>query len=68
MDRHPKVPDPVRRGLLTGGAITLAASAVIPGRTAEAATADKEPPPQDPTRLTYRVTEHIAAYYRRARG
>ena len=66
MTPDPKAPDAVRRSLLTGGALTVAASAaLLAGRgRAEAA---EEPAPADPRRPTYRMTDHIAAYYRRAR-
>ncbi|HET7409656.1 MAG TPA: hypothetical protein VFJ13_05605 [Paracoccaceae bacterium] len=66
MTPDPAAPDAVRRSLLTGGALTVAASAAALGRagTAEAAT-DAEP--RDKRRQEYHVTDHIAAYYRRAR-
>ncbi len=66
MTPDPKAPDTVRRHLLTGGALTVAASAaLLAGRgRAEAAEAA---PPADPRRPTYQMTDHIAAYYRRAR-
>ena len=66
MTPGPKAPDAVRRHLLTGGALTVAASAALlagKGRAADAGAVA----PADPRRPDYRVTDHIAAYYRRAR-
>jgi hypothetical protein len=66
MSPDPKAPDAGRRRLLGGGALTVAASAaLIAGRGR--ADADEQPPPADPKQPSYRVTDHIAAYYRRAR-
>lgn len=62
----PAAPDATRRRLLTGGALTVAASAAALGR-AQAGEADPEPGAggKGPD---YQVTDHIAAYYARARG
>ena len=61
-----KAPDAVRRHLLTGGALTVAASAtLLAGRGRADAAEDASP--ADPRRPTYRMTDHIATYYRRAR-
>ena len=60
-------PDATRRRLLTGGALTVAASAAAVAR-APATEGEADPGPADPTKLDYRVTDHIAAYYARARG
>ena len=57
----------MRRRLLTGGALTVAASASLIAGRGRAAPAE-EAAPSDPRQPTYRMTEHIAAYYRRARG
>lgn len=67
MTPDPAAPDAVRRKLLTGGALTVAASAAALGtsriaETGEAAAA------ADPRQLEYRVTDHIATYYARARN
>ena len=62
----PKAPDAVRRRLLTGGALTVAASAALISGRGHAEVADAASP-ADPRQPAYRVTEHIAAYYRRAR-
>jgi hypothetical protein len=66
MTPDPAAPDETRRRLLTGGALTVAASAAVLGR----ADADDAAAPEQPDRgkLEYRVTDHIAAYYARARG
>lgn len=62
----PEAPDAVRRRLLTGGALTVAASAaLVAGRGRSEAAEDTAP--ADPKRPAYRMTDHIAAYYRRAR-
>jgi hypothetical protein len=63
---NPKAPDAVRRALLTGGALTVAASAALVAGRGRAEAAD-EPAPADPRRPAYRMTDHIAAYYKRAR-
>lgn len=69
MTPDPAAPDAVRRSLLTGGALTVAASAAVLGRGAAAAGGPDAPTgPKDRTRLDYRVTDHIATYYARARG
>jgi hypothetical protein len=67
MTPDPAAPDATRRRLLTGGALTVAASAAALGRPAAA---DDPTAPEQPDRrkLEYRVTDHIAAYYARARG
>lgn len=67
MTPGPDAPDEVRRSLLTGGALTVAASAAALAQagSAEAAT---ETEPRDKCSQEYRVTDHIAAYYARARG
>lgn len=69
MSPEPGAPDAARRRLLTGGALTVAASAAavarpLAGPEAEAAA----PEAQDKAKLDYRVTDYIAAYYARARG
>ena len=66
MTPDPKAPDAVRRRLLTGGALTVAASAALLGGRGRAEAAE-EAPPADPRRPAYRMTDHIAAYYKRAR-
>jgi hypothetical protein len=67
----PRAPDAVRRRLLTGGALSVAASAaLLAGRgraRAMQAGAMQEDAPADPRQPAYRMTDHIAAYYRRAR-
>jgi hypothetical protein len=71
MTPGPKAPDAVRRSLLTGGALTVAASAALLAGRSRAEVADgaaDAAAPSDPARPAYRVTDHIAAYYRRARG
>ena len=70
MAPDPKAPDAVRRHLLTGGALTVAASAALlagRGRAEAAEEAADDTVPVDPRRPTDRMTDHIAAYYRRAR-
>ena len=67
MTPDPKAPDAVRRRLLTGGALTVAASAALLGGRGRAAAAEDAATPADPRRPTYRMTDHIAAYYKRAR-
>ena len=66
MTPHPGAPDATRRRLLTGGALTVAASAAALGRAHADETAP-EAEPHDKAGLNYRVTDHIAAYYARAR-
>lgn len=66
----PKAPDAVRRRLLTGGALTVAASAALVasrGRAEAAEEAAAGTAAADPRRPEYRMTDHIAAYYKRAR-
>ncbi len=66
MNPGPKAPDAARRRLLSGGALTVAASAaLIAGRGR--AVAEEQAQPADPKQPSYRMTDHIAAYYRRAR-
>lgn len=67
MNPDPAAPDATRRRLLTGGALTVAASAAVVSRSGADETAP-EAEPQDKRNPTYRVTDHIAAYYARARG
>ena len=67
MTPEPEAPDEVRRSLLTGGALTVAASAAALAH-AGSAEAAPEPKPRDRRSQEYRVTDHIAAYYARARG
>ncbi len=67
MNPDPAAPDATRRRLLTGGALTVAASAAAVARSG-AEDAAPEVEPQDRRKLTYRETDHIAAYYARARG
>jgi hypothetical protein len=62
----PRAPDAVRRRLLTGGALSVAASAALLGGRGRAGVV-QEDAPADPRQPAYRMTDHIAAYYRRAR-
>ena len=67
MNPEPAAPDAARRRLLTGGALTVAASAAAVCRSV----ADEPAPeagPRDRHDPAYRVTDHIAVYYARARG
>lgn len=56
--------DPARRRLLSAAPLAGAA-ALAAGR---AGADEPDPAPADPRSVGYRVTDHIAAYYRRARG
>lgn len=67
MTPDPAAPDAVRRQLLTGGALTVAASAAVLGASRISETGEASAP-SDPRQLEYRVTDHIATYYARARS
>lgn len=67
MTPEPAAPDAVRRQLLTGGALTVAASAAVLGASRISETGEASTP-ADPRQLEYRVTDHIATYYARARS
>lgn len=67
MTPDPAAPDAVRRKLLTGGALTVAASAAALGASRIAGTGEAAES-SDPRQLEYRVTDHIATYYARARS
>jgi len=68
MTPDPAAPDAVRRKLLTGGALTVAASAAALGTSRIAETGEAAAAAADPRELEYRVTDHIATYYARARS
>lgn len=67
MTPDPAAPDAVRRQLLTGGALTVAASAAALGAS-RIPESQEAPAADDPKKLEYRVTDHIATYYARARS
>ena len=60
-----KPADPARRRLLSATPLVGAAALVGTGREAEAGV---EGDPADPRDTVYRMTEHVRAYYARARG
>ena len=57
--------DPARRRLLSATPLAGAAAVVGTGGQAEAGV---EGDPTDPRDTVYRMTEHVRAYYARARG
>lgn len=67
MTPDPKAPDAVRRQFLTGGALTVAASAAALGASHIPETGEGAAQ-VDHRKLEYRVTDHIATYYARARS
>jgi len=70
MEPQANAPDAVRRQLITRGALTAAVSASVSGSVASRpawAEAPEGRAPTDARNPSYQVTDHIAAYYRRAR-
>lgn len=63
-----KLEDPARRALLSGGSLTLAAAAAATVASPASPATGEDAEGADPRQPAYRETDHVRAYYARARG